>query len=68
MTELRQKGFQPTQFKLNGERPDLTKLDNMIGQLSSHTADFEQQLAQMEAEIAMQGLQSIFDKMAVQES
>ena len=59
VTELRQAGFSPMQFKFNASKPDLTKLDKLFGLLSSRTGSFEEQLTDLESRITSQGLKSL---------
>ena len=42
----------PLQFRLDQHRPDLTKLDNLLGMLAKEAvADFEEEVKKMETEI-----------------
>lgn len=59
VTELRQAGFSPIQFKFNAHKPDLTKLDKLFGLLSSKTGTFEDQLTDIESRIRNDGLTSL---------
>ncbi|KAK3576583.1 hypothetical protein CHS0354_011259 [Potamilus streckersoni] len=62
---LKDEGFNPIQFKFEGHRPDLTKLDKLFGLLSAeHTSSFEEELKQMEVEIKLKGLAQKFEEIA----
>ena len=54
--QLEGEGFKPLVFKLDGSRPDLTKLDKLFGLLSSGTSTFTDEVDDMEAKIKMDGL------------
>ena len=58
--QLRTLGYSPLQFKLEGSRPDLSKLDNLFGLLSSESASFDQELAATEQRIQTEGLAQVF--------
>ena len=62
VSELRQAGFSPMQFKFNASKPDLTKLDKLFGLLSSKTGTFEDQLTELESNINSQGLKAYVTK------
>ncbi|CAH1799551.1 unnamed protein product [Owenia fusiformis] len=49
--KLNEKGFHPLVFKLDRTKPDLTKLDNLFGLLSSTSQDFDAQISAMEQEL-----------------
>ena len=68
VSKLQAKGFNPMQFKLDGSRPDLTKLDTLFGLLSSDTSTFEEQLKEMETEMNTTGMQAIFEALALHDS
>ena len=57
---LRNLGHNPLQFRLEGSRPDLSKLDNLFGLLSADSASFDEELAAAEQRIRKDGLASIF--------
>ncbi|XP_064628385.1 uncharacterized protein LOC135487986 [Lineus longissimus] len=63
--EMRRSGFNPIQFKLDGKRPDLTKLDTLFGLLSADTKSFEDQLASKLKELETEGLMESFQKLSV---
>ncbi|XP_067674466.1 uncharacterized protein [Haliotis asinina] len=62
VTELQEAGFRPLQFKLEGSRPDLTKLDNLFGLLSSDSASFKDEITEMQEDIQKLGLVEVFKK------
>lgn len=62
---LRAAGHRPLQFRLDRERPDLTKLDSILGHLAAAGANFNEQLAATEAEIKEKGLQTVFEEVAL---
>ncbi|KAL3857791.1 hypothetical protein ACJMK2_012426 [Sinanodonta woodiana] len=64
VTLLKNEGFKPLQFKFEGNRPDLTKLDKLFGLLSAEHTSFEDELKQMEAEIKLKGLTQKFEEIA----
>jgi len=43
VSELERAGLNALQFKLNGARPDLTKLDTFLAMLSAETGDFKKE-------------------------
>lgn len=63
VSKLAREGISVLQFKLDSTKPDLTKLDNLIGLISSESTDFEQQVSKMEVEIKNQGMQKVFEQM-----
>lgn len=62
VSELRKLGFSPLQFKFDNQRPDLTKLDNLFGQLSAETSMFDDEVKNMEIQIKDKGLEDVFCK------
>ncbi|XP_046353942.2 uncharacterized protein LOC124133554 [Haliotis rufescens] len=60
VTELQEAGFHPLQFKLEEDRPDLTKLDNLFGLLSSDSASFKDEITEMQKNITKLGLGKFF--------
>lgn len=62
VSELRKLGFSPLQFKFDNQRPDLTKLDNLFGQLSAETSIFDDEVKNMEIQIKDKGLEDVFCK------
>ncbi|ESO89374.1 hypothetical protein LOTGIDRAFT_229223 [Lottia gigantea] len=61
VTQLQTAGFDPLQFKLDGTRPDLTKLDNLFGLLSSDSQTFSDDLTTFEQKIQAEGVQKVFE-------
>ncbi|XP_071114112.1 uncharacterized protein [Haliotis cracherodii] len=60
VTGLQELGFHPLQFQLEGSRPDLTKLDNLFGLLSSDSASFKDEITEMQESIKKLGLAEVF--------
>ncbi|XP_046571651.1 uncharacterized protein LOC124279819 [Haliotis rubra] len=59
--ELKEEGFKPLQYRLETNRPDLTKLDNLFGMLASNSTEFfEDEIKEMEFRIQKDGLKSVF--------
>lgn len=50
VTALENMGVVPLQFKLDGKRPDLTKLDSILGLLASESSFFSQQVQKLVAD------------------
>ena len=68
VNELRSIGITDNvmQFKFDQNRPDLTKLDKLFGLLSSSETDtFEEQVKQMEVDMAAGGMGALFEKLNV---
>lgn len=61
VSELNGMGYSPLQFRLEGSRPDLSKLDNLFGLLSSDSASFDEELAATEKRIVEEGVTKVFD-------
>jgi hypothetical protein len=75
---LRAAGYDVVQFKLDRvcaplaqranivqSRPDLTKLNNLIGQLSTDCTDFDTQVSRDEELLRARGLTGAFDKLKI---
>ncbi|KAJ8319834.1 hypothetical protein KUTeg_001421 [Tegillarca granosa] len=60
VSQLRNLGFSPLQFKFSNHRPDLTKLDNLFGLLSTETSTFEEEVNKLEVQIKDKGLEDVF--------
>lgn len=60
--------FSPLQFKLDGNRPDLTKLDKLFGILSAESKTFDEDVEHTQAQIADIGLESVFGNLKFNES
>ena len=66
---LRDIGINPLQFKMDGTRPDLSKLDNLFGLLSTEVESFTDEISNMEYKIKVNGLQAVFEELkSVQDS
>jgi len=64
VTSLENMGIVPLQFKLDGKRPDLTKLDSLLGLLASENSLFPKQaeeMAQMMKENGLSGVINYFN-------
>ncbi|XP_078618031.1 uncharacterized protein LOC144885788 [Branchiostoma floridae x Branchiostoma japonicum] len=59
VNELKNQGLDPLQFKLDSSRPDLTKLDNLLGLLSMESKSFDEEVTEMEEVLTQQGLEAI---------
>jgi hypothetical protein len=59
---LRDKEIPVRQFILSATRPDLTKLDNILGQLSAQTTDFEVRLKEIQAKMENDGMEKTFEE------
>jgi hypothetical protein len=60
VNELNGMGYSPLQFKLEGSRPDLSKLDNLFGLLSADSATFEEELVATEKRVKEDGVGRVF--------
>lgn len=56
-------GHTPLQFRLEGSRPDLSKLDHLFGLLSSESSTFDDELSATEKLINAEGLATVFDSL-----
>ncbi|KAL8588504.1 hypothetical protein ACOMHN_022291 [Nucella lapillus] len=61
VSDLQNKGYNPLQFRLEGNRPDLSKLDNLFGLLSADSATFDEELVATERRIKEEGLAVVYD-------
>ncbi|KAK7101600.1 uncharacterized protein [Littorina saxatilis] len=61
VSALQTKGYKPLEFRLEGSRPDLSKLDNLFGLLSADSADFDDELAIAEQRIKTEGIAKVYD-------
>jgi hypothetical protein len=59
--ELKNKGFEPLQFKFHREQPDLTKLDKLFGLMSTETATFDQEINRLETKFKLEGITKMFE-------
>jgi len=60
---LENMGFEVLQFRLDGNRPDLTKLDTLLGLLSSESTDFPSQVTALATLFAESGLEAVVDRL-----
>ena len=63
VSKLKNKSFNPLQFKLNGSRPDLTKLDKLFGMLNAESSTFGDELTEIEKQVKEDGLQKVFESL-----
>lgn len=63
--ELKRLGFSPKQLRLDGSRPDLSKLDDLFGQLSTTTVCFEEELAAAESIAMKYGICKLFEGLKI---
>jgi len=59
---LEHMGFEVLQFRLDGNRPDLTKLDTLLGLLSSESVDFPKQVQALTAFYASGGVAAVVER------
>ncbi|XP_061179409.1 uncharacterized protein LOC133188033 [Saccostrea echinata] len=57
---LQNLGFSPIQFKFDGYRPDLTKLDNLFALQSTHSASFKDDVDKLDKRIESKGIAALF--------
>ncbi len=62
VTALENMGIAPLQFKLDGKRPDLTKLDSLLGLLASESSFFPQQVSEVVPILKEKGINGVVDK------
>jgi len=60
---LENTGFDVLQFRLDGSRPDLTKMDTLLGLLSSESSFFPEQVVKLTEILAKGGLGAMIDRM-----
>ncbi|BFZ09851.1 hypothetical protein BsWGS_12890 [Bradybaena similaris] len=64
VTALNKLGFYPKQLRLEGSRPDLTKLDDLFAQLSAATtSSFQEDLQEMEAFVKENGVAKLYESL-----
>ncbi|XP_038059429.1 uncharacterized protein LOC119730532 [Patiria miniata] len=63
--KLQARGFRPIQFRLDEQRPDLLKLNKLLGLLSMESQDFNANVQAIEAEIRDEGLKQAMEKLVV---
>ena len=64
VSELKEMGFDPLQFKFDLQKPDLSKLDNLFALLSMDNVSFEDELKAIEAAILERGVKEVFQEIA----
>lgn len=64
---LRKLGFSPLQFKFDNQKPDLSKLDNLIALQSAETVSFKNDVEKLEKKIATEGIAAVFQDEASKE-
>ncbi|XP_062581913.1 uncharacterized protein LOC134243699 [Saccostrea cucullata] len=57
---LQNLGITPIQFKFDGYRPDLTKLDNLFAQQSTNSTSFKEDVDKFEKTIESKGIARVF--------
>lgn len=64
VTELNSIGFYPKILRLEGSRPDLTKLDDLFAQLSAATTTlFQEELHEMEEFVKKNGVSKLSESL-----
>lgn len=66
ITALSDLGISCPQLRLDGNRPDLSKLDDLFGQLSASTSSFEEELIEAEKRAKEVGIMKLFDKINIE--
>jgi len=62
VTALESMGIIPLQFRLDGKRPDLTKLDSLLGLLASESSFYPKQVSETTAQIRELGVTGVLAK------
>ena len=62
MSELKEMGFDPLQFKFDLRKPDLSKLDNLFALLSMDNVSFEDEVKSIETAISEKGVEKVFQE------
>lgn len=57
---LRSLGFRPLQFKFDGTRPDLSKLDNLFALQSTETTIFQDDVEKLEKRMTVEGIAAVY--------
>lgn len=57
---LRSLGFRPLQFKFDGTRPDLSKLDNLFALQSTETSIFQDDVEKLEKRMTVEGIAAVY--------
>ncbi|XP_022103530.1 uncharacterized protein LOC110986179 [Acanthaster planci] len=63
--KLQAKGFRPLQFRLDEQRPDLVKLNNLLGLLAMESQDFSGRVKEVESEIRGEGLKKVLERLVI---
>lgn len=53
-------GFCPLQFKFDGTRPDLSKLDNLFALQSTETTIFQDDVEKLEKRMTVEGIAAVY--------
>jgi hypothetical protein len=65
VTALESMGITPLQFKLDGKRPDLTKLDSLLGLLASESSFFPKQVEEHAEVFKDKGMKGVLHKLSL---
>lgn len=65
VTSLENMGIVPLQFRLDGTRPDLTKLDALLGLLASESALFYEQVKSLCPILEKAGIKAVLEQLAI---
>lgn len=57
---LRALEFCPLQFKFDGTRPDLSKLDNLFALQSTETSIFQDNVEKLEKRMTVEGIAAVY--------
>jgi len=68
LPKLEARGFKPLRFVFDLNRPDLTKLDKLFGMLATGATGFNEEIAEMEGKIKLQGLAEALENMEIVQS
>jgi len=60
---LENMGIIPLQFKLDGKRPDLTKLDSLLGLLASESSQFPKHVSDLSETFKSKGIKGTVDRL-----
>ncbi|XP_077977073.1 uncharacterized protein LOC144432683 [Glandiceps talaboti] len=63
VTELQNNNINVLHFKLDSNRPDLTKLDNLLGILSTGSSSFQDEVKKIASQLKAQGITNTFKKL-----
>lgn len=62
--KLKDIDIKPLQYKFDKDRPDLSKLDSLFGQLSMETSTFLEEVMQVRQSILEGGINLVFDNIS----